>query len=96
MEALNAVMPVILYTLTSILIIILIILGIKLIAAVDKFSALADNIGKKVNSLNSFFSVIDMVTDKVSFLSDKLVDSVTSLLMKIFTKKEKRKEDNNE
>lgn len=96
MEAINIVMPVILYTLTSILIVILIVLGIKLIRAVDKFNDLADNIGKKVNSLNSFFSIIDMVTDKVSFLSDRLVDGIASVFTRIFTRKEKRKDDNNE
>ena len=96
MEAINIVMPVILYTLTSSLLVILIVLGIKLIKAVDKFTDLADNVSRKVNSLNSFFSIIDMVTDKVSFLSDRLVDGITSLLSKIFTRKEKRKDDKDE
>ncbi len=96
METLNMVMPVILYMLTSILIVILIILGIKLIRTVDKFNDLADNVTKKVNTLNGFFGLIDTVTDKVSFLSDRLVDSITSLISRIFTKKDKRKDDNNE
>lgn len=96
METLNLVMPVILYILTSILIIILIVLGIKLIRAVDKFTDLADNVTKKVNSLNSFFGVIDMVTDKVSFLSDKLVDTISSLFTKFFARKNKRKDEENE
>ena len=96
METLNIVMPVILYMLTSILIVILIILGIKLIRTVDKFNDLADNVTKKVNTLNGFFGLIDTVTDKVSFLSDRLVDSITSLISRIFTKKDKRKDDNNE
>lgn len=96
METLSTVLPIILYILTSLLVIILIVLGIKLIRTIDKVNDLADDVVKKVNSLNSFFGIMDMITDKLSFLSDKLVDSVASLITKIFIRKDKRKDENNE
>lgn len=96
METLNMIMPIILYILASILIVIMMVLGIKLIKAVDKFTNLADDVTKKINSLNGFFNIIDTITDKVSFISDRLVDNITMLVKKIFTKKEKRKDDKNE
>ncbi|MBQ7140401.1 MAG: hypothetical protein IJO32_02735 [Bacilli bacterium] len=96
METLSTVLPIILYILTSLLVIILIVLGIKLIRTIDKVNDLADDVVKKVNSLNSFFGIMDMITDKLSFLSDKLVDSVASLITKVFIRKDKRKDENNE
>ena len=96
METLSTVLPIILYILTSLLVIILIVLGIKLIRTIDKVNDLADDVVKKVNSLNSFFGIMDMITDKLSFLSDILVDSVASLITKVFIRKDKRKDENNE
>lgn len=93
MENINIVLPMTLYILTSFLVIVLIVLGIKLIRTVDRFNDLADDITKKINSLNSFFGIMDMVTDKLSFLSDKLVDNIASFITKLFTRKDKRKED---
>lgn len=95
MDPLSTVLPIILYILTSFLVIVLIVLGIKLIRTVDKFNDLADDVAKKVNSLNSFFGIMDMITDKLSFLSDKLVDNIASLITKVFTRKDKRKDEDN-
>ena len=85
METLSTVMPIILCTLTSILVLILIVLAIKLIYTVDKINALADDVTKKVNSLNGFFNVIDLVTDKVALLSDKTVDFISNIFTKILS-----------
>lgn len=98
METLSTVMPIILCALTSILVIILIVLAIKLIDTVDKVNALADDVTKKVNSLNGFFSVVDLVTDKVALVSDKFIDLVSGLFTKILGNKKKNSkgEENNE
>lgn len=96
MEFLNTVLPIILYILTSFLVIILIVLGIKLIRTIDRFNELADDITNKVKSLNSFFGIMDMITDKLSFLSDKLVDNIASFITRIFIRKDKRKDNNYE
>ena len=79
METLSTVMPIILYTLTSILVLILIVLSIKIIYTIDKINAIVDDVNKKVKSLNGFFNVIDMITDKVALLSDRTVDFISNL-----------------
>ena len=84
---------VLLYVLGAILLVVLIILGIKLIIALDKIEKVADNINTKVDSLNGFFSVIDFTTDKLSMVSDKVVEGVTYLVQKIFNRKKEEELD---
>lgn len=87
-------LEVMLYILSSILLVVLIILGIKMIITMNKIESVVDNITVKVNKLNGLFNVIDATTDKLSMVSDKMVDSISSLVSKIFERK-KRKEDDN-
>ena len=82
-------LPVLLYSLGSILLVVLIILGIKLIITMNKIENVVDDINGKVKSLNGFFSMIDYTTDKLALLSDRFVDTITSLIKKIFVRKEK-------
>ena len=93
METLNVVLPIVLYLLTCVLIIMLIVLALKLMRTVDKYNELADNLSRKINTLNNFFHIIDIVTDKVSFLSDRLVDGIASLIAKVFAKKKRKDEE---
>ena len=88
------VLPVILYSLGSILLVVLIILGIKLIVTMNKIENVVDDINGKVKSLNGLFSMIDSTTDKLALLSDRVVDIVSSLIRKIFVRKEEN--DSNE
>lgn len=88
------VLPIILYILGSILLVVLIILGIKLIITMNKIDNVVDDISGKMASLNGFFSVIDFTTDKLAMISDKAIDGITSLIRKIFNrKKEEEYED---
>lgn len=93
MESLNFVLPVLLYMFGIILLIVLIILGIRLIVILDKFDHVIDNIEGKVNSLNGFFSVIDRATDGIALISDSVVNTVASLVFKIFKKKKGKEDD---
>ena len=81
------VLQVFLYLLGSILLVVLIVLGIKLIITMNKIEKVVDDINVKVNSLNGLFSVIDFTTDKISLLSDKMIDGVTSLFRRLFRKR---------
>lgn len=83
---------IILYLLGSILLVVLIILGIKLINTMNKIQIVVDDINKKVDSFNGLFSIIDNTTDKLAFLSDKMIEGVTLLIKKLI-KSKKRKED---
>ena len=81
------VLSIILYILGSILLVVLIILGIKLIITLNKISEITDDISTKLKSLNGFFSVIDFATDKLATITDKFVETVTSLIRRIFRQK---------
>ena len=80
-----------LYMLGSILLIVLIILGIKLIITMNKIETVVDDINVKVDKLNGLFNIIDYTTDKLALVSDKMVDGVSYILKKVFFKKNKKK-----
>lgn len=82
------ILPIILYVLGSILLIVLIILGVKLIITMNKIENVVDDINNKVKTLDGFFSVIDFTTDKLAMLSDKVVDTITLFIKKVFRRKE--------
>lgn len=88
------VLPIILYILGSILLVVLIVLGIKLIITMNKIEKVVDDINNKVKSLNGLFSMIDYTTDKLALISDRVVDVVSSIIKRIFVRKEEK--DSNE
>lgn len=90
----NEILPIILYILGSILLVVLIILGIKLIIMMDKLKVTVDNINNKVESLNGFFHIIDFTTDKLAMISDKVAQTITTFIKKVFYRnKEEENED---
>ena len=93
MECLNVVFPVILYTLGAILLIVLIILCLKVIGTLKKVDKVVDDVENKVGKLDGVFSIIDKSTDAVSLVSDKIIDFVSSAVMKIFSRKTNKKEE---
>ena len=96
MNALEVFFPVVMYVLGSILLVVLIILGVKLIITMNKIEGVVDDINKKVTSLDGLFSIIDMTTDKLSLLSDRMVDGITFLIKKIFGHKKGKDDEINE
>ena len=82
----------------SILLIALIVLVIKLIKVTDKVDDLLDDINNKVAKVDKLFSVVDIFTDNLSMISDKIVDAISNLIKKILYKKteNRKEEDNNE
>ncbi len=72
-----------------ILVIVLIIFVVKAIETLNRVNRIADDVEGKLNTLNGFFSIIDLVTDKVSILSDTVVSAVSTAICKIFKRKGK-------
>ena len=70
MEALNTVLPIVIYLLLIVLLIVGIILGIKLIITIDEVNAVIEDIRKKVKSLNQ--------KDKISY-NGQLIEVVDAL-----------------
>lgn len=96
MEAAQVVLPIVMYILGSILLIILIILGIKLIITMNKIESVVDDVDNKVKKLNGLFSIIDVTTDRLSLISDRFIDLVSTVVSKLFKPKKRRKENENE
>lgn len=92
MEFLSMYLPIMLYILAIILLIVLIVLGFKLICAVDKVNEMLDEIEKKTKSLNGFFYVIDNFSNSLTSISDGVIDGVINLVSKIIKKRKKEKE----
>ena len=92
---LSELLPIVIYILLIVVLIIGIIIGIKFIITMTKVEKVVDDVNEKVQSLNSFFSVIDFTTDKIARFSDSIVSVITSGLIKIFNIfKNKKKEEN--
>ena len=89
----NEVLPIVLYILGAILLVALIVLTIKLIFTMDKIEKVVDYITVKVKSLDGVFEVASLVSNKVTFVTDKVVDIISMIIDKIFNK---RKDDKNE
>ncbi len=85
-------LPIVIYLLLIALLIVGIILGIKTIITMNKVEKVVDDVNAKVKSLNSVFNIIDYTTDKISFMTDRLVDCVSNIFNKLLNKKKLKKE----
>ena len=82
MEFLEAFLPILLYIVLIIFVIVLIVLGVKAIETLDRVNRIAEDVEKKLSSLN-------MVTDKVALVSDAIVSAISNAICKIFKRKRK-------
>lgn len=87
MEFLSELLPIIIYILLIALLIVAIILGIKFILTMNKVDDVIEDLNGKLGSLDKLFNIIDFTTDRVSIISDTIVNFVTTRLKKIFKKK---------
>lgn len=76
MEILNILLPIIVNILLIVLLVCGIILLIKCIYIIDKIKAIALNVEEKVNSLNSLFAIISLVSEKVTGLTEKCLSLI--------------------
>lgn len=93
MEFFAAISSVVLYLLIIALLVVLIILGIKLIISVDKANRVLSDVERKLKSLNVFFHIIDIVTDSLSSVSNRLAENVANFIGSLFSKKNKREKE---
>lgn len=96
MEFLLQFLPIIIYFLLIIILVIGIILGVKSIITINKVEKVVDDVNDKVQSLNGFFSIIDFTTDKIALVTDKLIDGISSIFTRLFTKKKGENENGKE
>lgn len=89
----NTFLLMLMYTSGIILIIALIILVFKLINTVNRVNSIIDEVEKKISKLDKVFQIVDIVTDNMALLSDKIVDAISNIIRKFIYKKEIRKDD---
>ena len=87
MEFLLDFLPIIIYILLIVLISICIYFVVKAIKVTEKVEVLLENVEGKISSLDAFFNIIDFTTEKISVISERLVDGVISLVHKLFHKR---------
>ena len=85
------VLPILLYILGSILLVVLIILGIKLIQTVDRANAILDDLEEKSKSLNGLFTVVDNFSNAIAIVGDRVVDGIAGMVSSFFHKRKKKK-----
>ena len=56
----------------------------------DKVQEVVDNVDKKVRTLDGVFGVIDLATDKLSMLSDRVINAIAGAVEKVFKVKKKK------
>ena len=84
MEMASSLLPIIFYTLLSILVVFVIVFVYKL---------LLDDIYIKVKKLDNFFEVIDRGADTINSMTNKVVEVCVGAVSKLFKKKRKDEED---
>lgn len=89
MEVASSILPIIMYTLLSILIVFIIVLVYKLIGTVDKANNVLDDVETKVHKLDNLFEVIDKGADTISMVTDSLSSIIPISILKLFRKKRK-------
>ena len=92
----NTFLLMLLYILGMVLLIVFIILGIKLIGTVSKIDNIIDELEIKLSKMDKIFSPVDVVTDSMALISDKIVDAICYFLKKIFIRDKRKEEDTDE
>lgn len=93
MEFVNVFLPVLMYSLLSVLIIVLIVLGIRLLETVNRVNKLLDDVEKKMDSMNGLFNVMDFVTTKATVLTDTIASTIMGAVSNLVKKRKQKKED---
>ena len=87
MPAFNEALVAILLVLSSILVIFLIIICIKILYTTEKLNIILKDVEQKLDSVNGVFNIIDNITDGISSISDLVVGKVLQLFERIFRRK---------
>ncbi len=86
MNDVNIFFPIMIYVLSSILLIVLIALSLKLIHTLTKVDRVIDDIEKKSSKLDRLFDVIDTTADAVNSVSNSIVGWITNLINRLLNK----------
>lgn len=83
----NTFLLMLVYMLCAVLLVCLIVFTIKLISTLNKVNGIIDDVDKKIAKLDKAFNLVDIVTDNMALISDKIVDGISGIIRKVFNKK---------
>lgn len=89
MEMASELLPIIFYTLLSILVVFIIVFVYKLTKTLDKANMLLDDVYVKVKKLDNLFEVIDRSADTINTMTSKVVDVIVGTFSKLLRRKRK-------
>lgn len=89
----NTFLMMVICILGSILLVFSIILVVKLIHTVDRLNGMIDEVSNKMIKFDKMFRIVDIVTDNMAMISDKIVDGISNCIRKIFYRKNNGKEE---
>lgn len=92
----NSFLIMLLCILGSILLIVLIILGIKLINTITRVDNIMTEVEIRIRKFDKLLNMVDSVTDGMALVSDKIVDGIVFGINKLFMKNKKKGEDTDE
>lgn len=90
-EFLQIYLPLVVYVLLIVILVVGIIIGCKTIKTLNKLESIVDDVSKKVSSLNGVFSIIDLTTDKIVAITDRVVETASNLIGKVFKRNKTKK-----
>ena len=93
MEMASDLLPIIFYTLLSILVVFIIVFVYKLTKTLDKTNLILDDVYVKVRKLDNLFDVIDRGADTINTMTNRVLDVIVGAVGKVFKKKRKDEED---
>ena len=69
-----------------------IILVLNLIKISNRINGILDEVDERVAKFDRIFKVTDVITDNMALVSDKLVDGISELIRKVFSRKKRKEE----
>lgn len=95
MVDINTFLLMLVYFLGIILLVCSIIMVTRAISTLDKINHILDDVDTKMAKFDKTFQLVDIVTDSMAMVSDRLVDGISNLIRKVFYREKKGKEEDN-
>lgn len=93
MVDINTFLLMLVYLLGMILLVCSIVMVTKLITTIERINRILDEVDTKLAKFDKTFQIVDVVTDSMAMVSDKLVDGISNLIRRFFYNRKKEREE---
>lgn len=81
------------YLLGMVLLICSIVMVTKIITTIERINHILDDVDTKLAKFDKTFQLVDIVTDSMAMVSDRIVDGISNFVRKLFNRKKSGKEE---